>query len=382
MNSLDAFAVGKLERLEAQNLRRTLVETQRLDGVHVRRAGCKLISFSCNDYLNLSQDGRVRAAAQAAIAEHGAGACASRLVTGDHPLVEALEGALADFHKTDAACVFGSGYLANAGIIPTLMGTSDLILLDQLVHACIWAGAQLSGARVLAFAHNDLAALQALLHEHRSAHGRCLIATDGVFSMDGDVAPVGEMAAVADAHDAWLLVDDAHGVGVLNNGRGAAANCSIPLRMGTLSKALGSYGGYVCASRPVIDFIKTRARTLVYSTALPPASAAAALCALNIIAGDSSLVERPLAHAQLFTQRMDLAPAASSIVPVIVGDAARALQLSAALEEDGFLVGAIRPPTVPAGTARLRVTFSALHTPDMIEALAKSMRRHLQALPA
>ena len=379
MTSLDEFAHGKLTQLDQRNLRRRLIPTQRCDAIHVQRNGRRLISFSCNDYLNLSQDARVRAAAKAAIDAHGAGACGSRLVTGDHPLLGELESRLAAFKGTEAACVFGSGYLANSGIIPTLIGKADLILLDELVHACIWAGARLSGARVVTFRHNDVTHVAALLGEHRSAFERCMIATDGVFSMDGDLAPVAELTRLAQLHDAWLLVDDAHGVGVVNGGRGAAADHDVPLHMGTLSKALGSYGGYLCASAAVIDFIKTRARTFIYSTGLPPASVAAAIAALAIVEGEPARVAKPLANARLFTRLMGLPTAQSSIVPIIVGDERRALALSKALEDDGFLVGAIRPPTVPAGTARLRVTFTAEHSHDDVERLACALHLRMQA---
>ncbi len=382
MQSLDAFAVAKLANLEARDLRRTLVATQRRNGVEVRRGDCTLTSFSCNDYLNLACDPRVREAAKAAIDRYGAGAGASRLVTGDHPLLGELERALAAFKGAEAACVFGSGYLANAGIVPSLVGEADLLLLDELSHACLWAGAKLSGARVMTFRHNDMRHLHEHLAACRSAHARCMIATDGVFSMDGDLAPVLELAALAREHDAWLLVDDAHGVGVVNGGRGTTFDTHTPLQMGTLSKALGSYGGYVCASAAVIDFIKTRARTLIYSTGLPPASAAAALAALRIVRAEPERVARPLANARHFTALMGLPDAQSSIVPILVGEARRALSLSSALEEDGFLVSAIRPPTVPAGTARLRVAFTAEHSRECIEVLARALQKRLQGLNA
>ncbi len=382
MPSIDDFAREKLAGLDARGLKRALVPARRMDGIRLARGGRALLSFSCNDYLNLSQDPRVRGAAKAAIDAHGAGACASRLVTGDHPLLGALEDGLAAFKGAQAACVFGSGFLANAGVVPALMGKADLILLDELAHASIWSGARLSGALVLNFRHNDTDDLAALLRARRAAHARCLIASEGVFSMDGDLAPVDELAGLSRAHDAWLMIDDAHGLGVINGGRGARAKGAVPLQIGTLSKALGSYGGYLCASAPVIDLIKTRARTLIYSTGLPPASAAAALAALEILTSDSALVEKPLANARLFTRLMGLPEAASAIVPVIIGDERRAMALSAALEEDGFLVGAIRPPTVPAGTSRLRVTFCAAHEEDDIRRLAGALQRRLQALAA
>jgi len=379
MDTLDAFARRKLASLEAAGLRRRLAPTGREDATHVLRGGRRLLSFSCNDYLGLSRDPRVLAGARAALEAHGAGACASRLITGDHPLLGELERRLAAFKGAEAACVFGSGYLANTGIIATLTGANDLVLLDELVHSSLISGAKLSGARTLSFRHNDAGHLDELLRANRGAAGRCLVATDGVFSMDGDLAPVGDLLAVAEAHDAWLLVDDAHGVGVVNGGRGAAHGHAVPLRMGTLSKALGSYGGYVCASVPVIDYLKTRARTFVYSPGLPPASVAAALAALDIVESEPARVAEPLRKARLFTGLMGLPEAQSCIAPVIVGDARRALAISARLEEMGYLVGAIRPPTVPPGTSRLRVTFSAAHGDDDVTALAAAMREALEA---
>lgn len=364
MQSLDAFAGEKLAALDAKSLRRRLKTTRRHDGAVVERDGKRLISFSCNDYLGLSQHHLVRAAAAEAALNYGAGAAASRLVTGDHPLLADLEKRLARLKGTEAACVFGSGYLANTGVIPTLVGPGDAVFVDAWAHACIWAGAQLSGAKIVKFAHNDVADLERLLKAERPQARRALVATDGVFSMDGDVAPLDHLAKLCEQHDAWLLNDDAHGVGVLAEGRGSAAlfpEAHIPLQMGTLSKALGSYGGYLCGSQAIVDLLKTRARTLVYATGLPPASAAAALTALDLIETDPALTQQPLAKARLFTQRLGLPDAVSPIVPVIMGEADAALAASTALEAQGFLVVAIRPPTVPEGTARLRVAFNAAH---------------------
>ncbi|WP_184719000.1 8-amino-7-oxononanoate synthase [Caulobacter sp.] len=364
MQSLDAFAGEKLAALDAKSLRRRLKTTRRHDGAVVERDGKRLISFSCNDYLGLSQHHLVRAAAAEAALNYGAGAAASRLVTGDHPLLADLEKRLARLKGTEAACVFGSGYLANTGVIPTLVGPGDAVFVDAWAHACIWAGAQLSGAKIVKFGHNDVADLERLLKAERPQARRALVATDGVFSMDGDVAPLDHLAKLCEQHDAWLLSDDAHGVGVLAEGRGSAAlfpEAHIPLQMGTLSKALGSYGGYLCGSQAIVDLLKTRARTLVYATGLPPASAAAALTALDLIETDPALTQQPLAKARLFTQRLGLPDAVSPIVPVIMGEADAALAASTALEAQGFLVVAIRPPTVPEGTARLRVAFNAAH---------------------
>ncbi|MGX9979188.1 aminotransferase class I/II-fold pyridoxal phosphate-dependent enzyme [Methylobacterium fujisawaense] len=367
MDSLDAFATGKLEALEAGRLRRTLVPTERGSGAAAARRGRTLVSFSCNDYLGLSHHPRVIAAAQAAVASHGAGSGGSRLVTGDHPYLGALEDSLARHKGTEAALVFGSGYLANLGITPALAGRGDLVLLDALSHACMWAGARLSGARVLTFRHNDPGDLAAQLAENRPHYGRALVLTERVFSMDGNRAPLGDILGIAETFDAWTLVDDAHGIGVVEDGPRA------PLEMGTLSKALGSYGGYLCASRPVIDLMTSRARSFVYTTGLPPASAAAALEALTILEAEPDRRARPLTLARRFTARLGLPEAESAVVPVLVGEAQAALDISAALEASGFLVVAIRPPTVPAGTARLRVAFSAAHDEAQVDALAEAV---------
>jgi 8-amino-7-oxononanoate synthase len=381
MTTLDDFATAKLADLQARHLRRELRTTDRQDGLWVVRGGRRLLSFSCNDYLNLSHHPKVKAAAAAAIARYGAGAGASRLVTGNHPLNDRLEARLAKLKGAQAACIFGSGYLANAGIIPVLAGEGDLVLADELSHACIWAGAQLSRARVDVFRHNDMAHLEALLKTQRAAHAHALIVTDGVFSMDGDLAPLDALGALAETHDAWLMTDDAHGLGVLNEGRGSAfvrgVKARVAVQMGTLSKALGSYGGYVCASEPVIDLIKTRARTLIYSTGLPPASAAAAIAALDIIEGDPALTARAMQKAQSFTRALNLPSAQSPIVPILLGDPVAALKASELLEAEGFLVVAIRPPTVPQGTARLRLAFTAAHPDDEIARLAKIIRERI-----
>ena len=381
VGSLDQFANTKLEKLAADHLRRTLAETTREDGVWVMREGRRLLSFSCNDYLGLSQHAKVKKAAKAAIDRYGTGAGASRLITGNHPLFADLEARLAALKGTDAACVFGSGYLANTGIIPALIGPDDLILVDELSHACVWAGAQLTRGTVQTFRHNDIDHVRTMLKEDRTAYTHALIVTDGVFSMDGDLAPLAELSLLAKDYDAWLMSDDAHGLGVIGNARGSAfvgdEKISVDLQMGTLSKALGSYGGYLCASAPVIDLIKTRARTLVYSTGLPPANAAAALAALDVIAKDLSFAARPLKKAQAFTQACDLPLAQSPIVPIVLGEALTALEASRLLEEEGFLAMAIRPPTVPAGTARLRLAFSALHPDEEIARLAEIVRTRI-----
>jgi 8-amino-7-oxononanoate synthase len=380
MRSLDEFAGEKLNGLEQAKLRRSPVVTARA-GIWAERDGRRLLSFSCNDYLNLSQHPEVIAAAIHATARYGVGAGASRLVTGNHPLYAELEGRLARLKGSDAACVFGSGYLANTGIIPALAGSDDLILLDEFSHACIHAGAKLSGAAVHLYRHCDIEHAETLLSAHRAGKKRALIATDGVFSMDGDLAPLAALAQLAARFDAWLLCDDAHGFGVVGGGRGstfANGEADVPLQMGTLSKAVGAYGGYLCASRAVIDLMQTRARTFIYSTGLPAGVIAAATAALDVIERDPAYTALPLRKARLFTRALNLPEAASAIVPVIIGDADAALAASELLRDEGFLVVAIRPPTVPAGTARLRFAFTAQHPDADIERLADVVRRRVQ----
>lgn len=386
MDSLVSYATTKLERLAKASLKRDLSCTARADGIVVERNGRRLISFSCNDYLNLIQHPAIAAAAQEALARYGLGAGASRLVTGNHPLYADLETRLARLKGAESACVFGSGYLTNLGVIPALVGRDDIILIDELAHACLWGGAQLSGARVLMFRHNDVDHLRALLAQHRAAHPRALVLTDGVFSMDGDLAPLPALSRVARLYDAWLMSDDAHGIGVLGGGRGSTfahdAPVDIPLQMGTLSKAIGAYGGYLCAAAPVIELMKSRARTFIYSTALPPAVVAAAIAALELIERDPGYAALPLAKARAFTRRIGLPDATSPIVPVVVGAADAALAASRMLEAEGYLVVAIRPPTVADGTARLRFTFTPAHSDADIERVADLVKTRVLAVAA
>src|SRR5271154_3449396 len=382
MSSLDDFATGKLAGLDDRHLRRALVTTARRDVV-VERDGRRLVSFSCNDYLGLSSHPALADAAREAIAQYGVGAGASRLVTGNHPLYDALEFRLARLKGTAGSCVFGSGYLANTGIIPALAARGDLVLIDELAHACLWAGGRLSGATVVPFRHNDLDDLRALLNERRTGHGKTLILTDGVFSMDGDLAPLPALGRLAREYDAWLMADDAHGIGVVGRGRGSTfatgTAADVPLQMGTLSKAIGAYGGYLCGSAPVIELMKNRARTFVYSTALPPAVVAAAIAALDLIASDPALCAAPLGKARAFTMRANLPPAKSQIVPLVVGTAEAALAAARLLEAEGFLVVPIRPPTVPPGPARLRFSFTARHDARDVMRLADLVRTRVAA---
>ncbi len=381
--SLDEIARGKLAALERRQLRRRLVVTARPSPTAATQSGAELVSFSCNDYLGLSQHPDVIAASVEATRRFGVGAGSSRLVNGNHPLYDELERGLAKIKDTEDAVVFGSGYLTNVGVIAALAGRSDLILMDELCHSSLLTGAGVSGARVLAFRHNDLEHVATLLSAERAAHRHCLLLTDGVFSMEGDLAPLPPLASIAAEHDAWLMTDDAHGLGVVGGGRGSSfafdPPVAVPLQMGTLSKAVGGYGGYICTSHDVAELLRNRARSFVYSTGLPPGAVAAASRALELIATDRELVRRPLARARELTAALGLPAAQSAIVSLPMGSAGHALSASATLRAAGFLVAAIRPPTVPSGTARLRVTFSAGHTVAQVAALAAAVRPLLRA---
>jgi len=369
MPPLVDIAREQLALAARQSLLRSVTQTERLAGARVLRGGKGYVSFSCNDYLGLAQDPRVIGAAREALERYGAGAGASRLVTGSHPPYVELEQLLAEIKGTERALVFGSGYLANLGVIPALVGKNDLILADRLSHACTWDGARLSGATLMRYAHNRLEHCQDLLEQHRAGFDRCLILTETIFSMEGDLAPVAELSALALEHDAWVMTDDAHGLGICAAG-------PADVQMGTLSKAAGSYGGYVCARSEVIAFLENRARSLLYATALPPASVAAAAAALRIMRDDPGLVKKLLENARMFTCALGRQPAQSPIVPVIVGEAERALAASAMLLAHGYLVVPIRPPTVPPGTARLRFSFSAVHQAHDIERAAALLKEH------
>ena len=363
------FAHEQLAELARKSLKREVVQTDRLGGTRVSRGGKEYVSFSCNDYLGLTHHPKVIAAAREALEHYGAGAGASRLVTGSHPLYARLEQLIAEMKGSESALVFTSGYSANIGVIPALVGREDLILADQLCHACMWDGARLSGATVMRFEHNNVVHCEDLLKSHRMGFRRCLILTESVFSMDGDRAPIPILRKLADSHDAWLMTDDAHDI-VMDRPDGA------DVRMGTLSKAVGSCGGYVCGPRVLIDWLSNRARTLMFSTGLPPASVAASTVALQIMKENEELCRKPLENAVRFTSALGRPPAESAIVPVIVGEPDRALAASTMLQDHGLLSVAIRPPSVPPGTARLRFAFSALHEPRPIEQAAELLKRH------
>ena len=351
----------------------------------MREGGAELLNFSSNDYLGLANDPRIRAAALEAIEAYGVGAGASPLVTGHSRVHQEAEESFARFVGLPRSLLFGSGYAANLGILATLADRHAEIFADKLNHACLNDGAILSRARFTRYPHLDVAALAARLEASTAAVR--IVATDAVFSMDGDLAPLAEMAQLCARHDAWLVVDDAHGVGVLGmNGRGSLDYWKLRhprvIHMATLGKALGGYGAFVSGEAEVVERLMQRARTYMYSTALPPMAAAVAKRAVELLADDDALVVRLHQRIGEFRaacerHRIALRPSATAIQPLVVGSAARALEVSASLRAAGFLVPAIRPPTVPEGTSRLRISISAAHTRADVESLAAALARSL-----
>jgi 8-amino-7-oxononanoate synthase len=386
----DLFA-EELEALRARSLDRHLREITVAQGPEVEIGGRRLINFSSNDYLGLANDPRLRKAATSAIDEFGVGAGASRLITGNLSPHLRLERALAKWKGTDASLCFSSGYAAALGTIPALVDKDDVILLDKLCHASLIDGARLSGAVLRVFPHNHVGKLENHLEWARREHPgrRVLVITESVFSMDGDRAPLRELVELKKRFGALLMLDEAHAIGVIGpNGRGLAAeeNVSeeVDVQMGTLSKALGASGGYICGPRTLIDWLINRARSFIYSTAPPPAIAAAALAAVNFLASSEGEERRLLLweRIRLMQQLLPRAgakgedvAASSAIFPLIVGDEKAALDLAAALQGEGFLVPAIRYPTVAKGAARLRITVTAAHKASQIEALSEMIKR-------
>ncbi|OYW72557.1 MAG: 8-amino-7-oxononanoate synthase [Verrucomicrobia bacterium 12-59-8] len=377
---------AQLDELRAEGLWRELRPLDEVGGVTVRAAGREWINFSSNDYLGLAHSAEMQHALAEGIARYGGGSGASRLVCGTHRAHAALEEALADFKGTEAALTFSSGFAVALGTIPALMGAGDTIILDKLCHASLVDAARLSGATIRVFPHNHLDKLERLL---QTAKGRVLVVTESIFSMDGDAAPLREIAELKARHGAWLLVDEAHAVGVLGpQGRGLAAelgvNQQVDLHLGTLSKAFGLSGGYLAASRQVIDLLINRARSFIYSTAPPVHLAHALGVILDLIRSERGDTLRNEVRSHVRQTQSLLAvigiaspPAEGAILPVILGEASRAMEVSTRLRKAGFLIPCIRYPTVARGSARLRITVSALHSASQINALGTALRETL-----
>ena len=365
-------ALGLLRR------QRTLQSPQ---APHIVVDGQPYLSFCSNDYLGLANHAQLIAALQQGAQQYGVGAGAAHLVSGHMQPHEELEHALADFVGKPAALLFSTGYMANLGIVQALVGKADTVFADKLNHASLNDAMLLSRASIKRYRHNDMTQLASLLEQ--AASGRKLVITDAVFSMDGDVAPLPELLALCEQHDAWLLIDDAHGFGVLGEqGRGSLAHFGISSKriiyMGTLGKAAGVFGAFVAAEQVVIDTLVNHARSYIYTTASPPALARALLASLRLIANGDAL----RGHLQGLISQLrsglrglpwTVMPSVTAIQPLLVGDNQAALNLSDELRERGIWVAAIRPPTVPQGTARLRITLSAAHSAADVTRLIEAL---------
>ncbi len=374
----------ELDRRRAEHLyrrRRVLGSPQ---GPLLQVDGVELLSFCSNDYLGLANHPEVIAAMQHGASKYGAGSGSAHLVSGHSTAHHALEEELAAFTGRSRALLYSTGYMANQGVITALLGRGDTIYQDRLNHASLIDGGLLSRAHLKRYAHNDMAALASQLDNHSG--GEALVAVDGVFSMDGDLAPLPELAALCAGRDAWLLVDDAHGLGVLgSDGRGSVdhfglGQTDVPVLMGTLGKAFGTFGAFVAGSEELIETLIQQSRSYIYTTALPPPVAEATRASLRLVQEESwrreqlqQLIRQFRAGAeQLGLLLMD---SETAIQPLLAGSAERAISWSRALEEEGLLVTAIRPPTVPEGSARLRVTLSASHTAEQVDRLLDALGR-------
>jgi len=365
---------SKLDTLKRADLLRTLPPSIGMQGAMVQVEGQELVNFASNDYLSLAADKRLTTAAAEACLLHGVGRGASPLVIGRATVHEKLEERLAALEETEAALLFPTGYAANSGVIPALADRKDLILGDAKNHASIIDGCRLSRAEKQVYPHVDMAALENMLKQSMHFRRR-LIVTDTLFSMDGDLAPLPQLAELADRYQAMLMVDDAHATGIFGR-----QGCGVHVRVGTLSKALGSAGGFVCGSRSLVDWVANRARSYVFSTAQPAAMSAAALVALDIIEEEPQRGKTVLGRAaelrtRLQSQGWNTGHSASQIVPIVVGSPAATMQLAGSLRNRGFLVPGIRPPSVPAGESLLRLSVCYDHTPAMLDDFTETMGR-------
>lgn len=403
MSGFDSELKMELECVRAAGLLRELRRVDSPQGARIRLAGRELLNFSSNDYLGLANHPALKEAAARAINDFGAGAGASRLICGSLAPFHTLEETLAAFKGTEAALTFSTGYAAAMGTISALLGKEDVIILDKLVHASIVDAARLSGAKLRVFAHNDLDDLESKLQWARNLQGtkpnvqsrapRVLVVTESVFSMDGDLAPLRNIVDLKERHGAWLMVDEAHATGLFGvNGRGLAdaheVSSQIDIQMGTLGKAIGASGGYICGSRALIDVLINRARSFIFSTAPIPAAAAAAQAGVELIRSSEgaerraqlwSLVDQ-LKNA-LVSSRWKVPVVQSAIIPLLVGAEDQAVKLATGLRARGFYLPAIRYPTVARAAARLRVTLTAAHTADDVRELALALHSALPATP-
>jgi 8-amino-7-oxononanoate synthase len=384
-----SWVEGALGELERAGLRRRLAVRSGSQTARVVLDGRELVNFGSNDYLGLAADERLAEAARDASEREGWGGGASPLVSGRSETHAALERKLAEFEGTEAALVFPSGFAANAGVVPALVDEGDAIFGDAKNHASLIDGCRLSKAARFVYPHRDCAALEAMLRDGARFRRR-LIVTDSLFSMDGDLAPLAEIAELAERYDAMLMVDEAHATGVFGTGgRGLVEHLSetspalhqrVHVRMGTLSKAIGSGGGFVCGSQSLVDWLANRARTYVFSTAQPPATSAAAIAALEIVEREperrvSLLKTAAELRARLQEDGWDTGESESQIIPILIGEADRTMHLASGLREAGFFVPGIRPPSVPEGESLLRLSLCYHHTADMIGGLTEALAR-------
>lgn len=371
-----------LSTIHKANWYRTVRPIQGQPGAVVELAGKQVINFASNDYLGLAGDPRLIDAAVEATQEFGTGSTGSRLLSGHRQLHQQLENAIASLKQTEAALVFSSGYLANLGTIVALVGQRDLILSDNYNHSSLKNGALLSGAKIVEYEHCDVDDLKTKLQQHRSQYRRCLIISDSVFSMDGDLCPLPEVLALAKAENAMVLVDEAHATGVMGR-RGAGCvehfGCTNQelIQIGTLSKALGSLGGYIAGSANLIDFLKNRAPSWIYTTALSPGDTAAALAAVEIVQTEPQIRNnlwqnvKDLKEKLAENQNFSLLPSDSPIICLELANAAHALNVAKQLQDNGIFAPAIRPPTVP--TSRIRISLMATHTSEHLQRLVTAL---------
>ncbi|MDZ4163576.1 MAG: 8-amino-7-oxononanoate synthase [Smithellaceae bacterium] len=378
------FIKETLAGLERDGLRRNLQSLSPLAGGRISLEGRPFLNLSSNDYLGLSQHEELKEAAAEAARRWGVGAGASRLITGNHQFYELLEEKIARFKRKEAAIVFSSGYMANIGVLSSLIERGDRVFSDELNHASIIDGIRMSRGQLFIYRHKDADHLEYLL-ENSSGVGKAIIVTDTVFSMDGDVAPLERLVEIRRKHGCLLVVDEAHATGVIGeHGRGVAEYLNlegeIDVTVGTFSKALGSYGAFAAGKRDLIDFFLNRARSLIYTTGLPPAVIATNIAALGLVEKYPDLRQKlrdntHLLHKALQEMGFRLPPAETAILPLMVGETTKVIELSEGLFQEGIIAKPIRPPTVPEGTARLRITASAAHRREDLEAAIAAFER-------
>ena len=370
---------AQLEAKEKEQNKRSIKVYEPIDAVRVKRNNLEFIMMASNNYLGLTHDLRVQQAAKYAVEQYGTGSGGARLTSGTFPLFNELELGIADFKYTEQALVFNTGYMANVGTITALMNKNSIIISDELNHASIIDGCRLSGARIERYNHKDIEHAEHILKNYKSSHK--MIITDGVFSMDGDIAPLDKLYELGKEYNALLMVDDAHSTGVLGNGRGTAHHfglTDVDVQLGTLSKALGSVGGYVAGRKELIEYLVNYSRSFIFSTALSPADIGAALEALTIVKNEPLVVEQLNENTAYMANKLQSmgieCDDETPIFPIIVGDNERALSLAHELEARGIIITAIRPPTVPVGESRLRMTVTAAHSQEQLDYVANTLR--------